>query len=677
MNESPNDWYIDRASNVYVDGFEDMINFFEKHCKEKISSSSLSNLIVADNKLKISKGNPNATLTHYRDIGILNKENVIGSSASEFVNGKLDLSALIIDLLFRRFSKKSHIDNSKMVRPFVIICKFFDILFKMEIDKDDVFLNSRECIKYLYPINDYSELDFEYVENMISTRIYDAKNNKIGDYEFKSNEATNINIWFNALRETPLFLPANGNKENLFPNVDQREFFAFISANGEFVLDKKITNTNDLYNYYCDKNFGITEIIPRVIIKGVTIKEEKEVEKVFDYLFGYRMFKDFEYSRYFKYPCFGVYFPFISLPQIAIRQIYFDNTDVGTSLYQYLVDYKKVIQRRENSMSNLIESNSVSHKDIECKKLGYNIQNLYFGAPGTGKSYGVDKIIESCYSNIDIKENPFVFKTTIYSDYSYYNFIGNIMPTSHDGEIGYAFKAGVFTQALATAFEYEDKEVFLIVEEMSRGNIASIFGDIFQLLDRDENGNSEYSINNDLISKYLEDRGIDIGNKIFLPRNFHIIGTVNTSDQNVNVIDTAFKRRFEYFYVDVSPVYNADKTLKNSYIFTLGEKEFEWNNLYMALNELITTKMELSEDKQIGQFFIKFNNYKEDNRKFKAIQNKLLHYLWDDVQGASVSDEYSIFNKNYKTFSALYKDFGDKKNIFSTELIEIYDKQSL
>ena len=97
----------------------------------------------------------------------------------------------------------------------------------------------------------------------------------------------------------------------------------------------------------------------------------------------------------------------------------------------------------------------------------------------------------------------------------------------------------------------------------------------------------------------------------------------------------------------------------------------------MALNKLITTKMELSEDKQIGQFFIKFSNYKEDNRKFKAIQNKLLHYLWDDVQGASISDEYSIFNKNYKTFSSLYKDFGDKKNIFSTELIEIYDKQSL
>lgn len=328
-----------------------------------------------------------------------------------------------------------------------------------------------------------------------------------------------------------------------------------------------------------------------------------------------------------------------------------------------------------------ISSESVEFEDyneIKCIKLDRNIQNLYFGAPGTGKSYGIDKLIMECYPEIEIKDNPFVFKTTIYSDYSYYNFIGNIMPTSKNGEIGYDFKAGVFSQALARAFEYKDKEIFLIVEEMSRGNIASIFGDVFQLLDRDENGNSEYSINNDLISKHLNDKEINIGNKIYLPRNFHIIGTVNTCDQNVNVIDTAFKRRFEFIYVDVSPVYNTDGTLMNTFKFKLDDKEYEWNHLYMALNELITTKMELGEDKQIGQFFIKFNNYKNDyEQKFKAVLNKLLHYLWEDVQGASISDDYSIFNKKYKTFSSLYKDFEAKKNVFSEEMLALYDKQSL
>mgnify|MGYP001672495250 CR=1 FL=1 len=172
--------------------------------------------------------------------------------------------------------------------------------------------------------------------------------------------------------------------------------------------------------------------------------------------------------------------------------------------------------------------------------------------------------IDQGRKDIENKENPFVFKTTIYSDYSYYNFIGNIMPISKEGEIEYAFKAGIFSQALAMAFKYPQKEIFLIIEEMSRGDVASIFGDIFQLLDRDENGYSEYSINNDLISHYFYDENIDIGNKIFLPRNFHIIGTVNTSDQNVNVIDTAFKRRFEFVFVNVSPIETDSKTFVNS-----------------------------------------------------------------------------------------------------------------
>lgn len=320
------------------------------------------------------------------------------------------------------------------------------------------------------------------------------------------------------------------------------------------------------------------------------------------------------------------------------------------------------------------------HSSIECKGVEWNIQEIYFGAPGTGKSFGVDRVIEECYPSLDIKENPFVFKTTIYSDYSYYNFIGNIMPMSKNGEIGYDFKAGIFSQALATAFEYEDKEIFLIIEEMSRGNIASIFGDIFQLLDRDRSGISEYSINNDLVMHYFRSRGINKGNKIYLPRNFHIIGTVNTSDQNVNVLDTAFKRRFEFKYADVTPVKKENGEFENTYIFTLDGEDYEWNRFYMSLNEFIVTNLELNEDKQLGQFFIKFNNYTgndEDERRYAAIQNKLLHYLWEDVQGACISDEYSIFKKEYKTFSSAYKKFGERKNIFSKELLEIYQSIKL
>ena len=339
--------------------------------------------------------------------------------------------------------------------------------------------------------------------------------------------------------------------------------------------------------------------------------------------------------------------------------------------------FKSVFEKYRNSTKSVT---FVGYNDMETNTPVEFIrpcQKIFFGAPGTGKSYGIDMLISNHYPNVNIEDNPFVFRTTVYSDYSYYNFIGNIMPTSKDGEIGYEFKAGVFTQALEMAFEHSDKEIFLVIEEMSRGDIASIFGDIFQLLDRDDSGISDYSINNDLVSNYLNEKNIDIGEKIYLPRNLHIIGTVNTSDQNVNVIDTAFKRRFEFVYVDVNPVKDDNDNFLNSFKFKLDDTEFEWNKFYMSLNELITTKLELSEDKQIGQFFIKFNNLVTDEQKLDEIKNKLLHYLWDDVQGAVISDECSIFKNEYKTFSSLYKAFGNGENVFSSELMTIYTNKSI
>lgn len=228
---------------------------------------------------------------------------------------------------------------------------------------------------------------------------------------------------------------------------------------------------------------------------------------------------------------------------------------------------------------------------MPCNKLEKTVQSLYFGAPGTGKSYDASQLVKEVYPTVEEKDNPFVFKTTVYSDYSYYNFIGNIMPVSKEDEISYDFQPGVFTQALTMAFKYPDKDIFLIIEEMSRGDIASIFGDLFQLLDRDVNGVSEYSINNDSITFWLRQNAIEM-DKIYLPSNLHIIGTVNTSDQNVNVLDTAFKRRFDFIYVDVDPVENDEGSYLNTYEFNLGDMKFEWNKLYMALNNFITEKLD-------------------------------------------------------------------------------------
>lgn len=326
----------------------------------------------------------------------------------------------------------------------------------------------------------------------------------------------------------------------------------------------------------------------------------------------------------------------------------------------------------------------LDYNDISCNKLDKNIQSLYFGAPGTGKSHDVSELINKIYPDTKEKENPFIFKTTIYSDYSYYDFVGSLFPIHNGERLEYTFKPGIFTQALSRSLNYPDKETFLVIEEMSRGNIASIFGDIFQLLDRREDGESDYSINNDIISNFLknntnkevETRSFE---KISLPRNFHILGTVNTSDQNVNVIDTAFKRRFDFIYSDVEPKKNKEKTkYLNDFSFKIGDENIEWNRFYMSLNTLITEELGLSEDKQIGQFFIKFGNYNNDEDRYNAIKNKLLNYLWEDVQSMVIDENHGIFdNKNYKTFSKLYLGFEKKENIFSEKLMNIYNSEPM
>lgn len=317
---------------------------------------------------------------------------------------------------------------------------------------------------------------------------------------------------------------------------------------------------------------------------------------------------------------------------------------------------------------------------INSIKRSDTIQEIRFGAPGTGKSYSIKNIIRKSYPEYKENDsNPFVLRTTIHGEYSHFDFVGNVMPISKNGVVGYEFTEGIFTTALIRAMLYKGNDVYLIIEEMSRGDIASIFGDIFQLLDRNEQGVSEYRIDNSLISDELVKNGAKSkgDDKIYLPSNLHIIGTVNTSDQNVNVLDTAFKRRFSFIYESVKPSYDGTGTILNSETFTLGGKLFEWNQFYLAINKFIVSDLGLSEDKQLGQFFVKFNEGVDVN---ETIKNKVLHYLWEDVQNASMSDETSIFNKDIRAFSILYDKFDQgtsASEIFSVDFLETYDGQKV
>ena len=335
-----------------------------------------------------------------------------------------------------------------------------------------------------------------------------------------------------------------------------------------------------------------------------------------------------------------------------------------------------IIKKFENIIPKLVSYIKNSTIFLPIKKRVYPLQVMYYGAPGTGKSYSIASLIKKSYPGYtEYDDNPYVFRTTIYRDYSYFDFVGNIMPVTKEGKISYEFVPGVFTTALCTALRTQDRniDVYLILEEMSRGDIASIFGDIFQLLDRDDTGKSMYGINNKSIYEYLILNGvIKVGHKIIIPSNLHIIGTVNTSDQNVNVIDTAFKRRFDFKYIGVDPIHvngKDDEYVNNFDIQFTDTDTYEWVKLYQAINHIIINDLGLAEDKQLGPFFLKDKDDDDANRE--QVADKLLHYLWQDVERVSYTGA-SLFDDSIKSFSQLYSTFKNKKNILSESVKQAY-----
>lgn len=329
-------------------------------------------------------------------------------------------------------------------------------------------------------------------------------------------------------------------------------------------------------------------------------------------------------------------------------------------------------------------------------------QTIYFGAPGTGKSHFIEKHL----NNLAIPNNK-KFRTTIHPEYTYTDFVGQLLPAQDPKDksrVNYIFKRGVFTEALVEAYRDLNSSVYLVIEELSRGNVSAIFGDIFQLLDRDEHSNSKYPIENSDIATEIASIP---HNAIKLPSNFNIICTVNTSDQSVFPMDTAFKRRFDWVYVPIDPANidgtnNRDKKLNNPFFKIpkmVGSKieyiETNWQSFYMALNEFIVNKNEgmgKEEDKQLGQFFLKFQqNTIEDSYLYKStnpadvnkyneaelsiqtiINNKLLLFLWQDI-GFSYGDYKDLFAVEVSSYSDLYTNFFTAQCL-SNEFINLFEE---
>ncbi|WP_460179030.1 McrB family protein [Campylobacter concisus] len=284
---------------------------------------------------------------------------------------------------------------------------------------------------------------------------------------------------------------------------------------------------------------------------------------------------------------------------------------------------------------------------------GENI--IFYGVPGSGKSH----TIKTKY-----KENEYTFeKLVFHPDYSYSDFVGQIMPVLKDKGVSYDFVPGPFTNVLKKAYNDPSGKYILVIDEINRGNAPAIFGEVFQLLDRDNDGNSDYDINNADIAKIVYGKN-NADKPIKIPSNLWIVATMNTSDQNVFTLDTAFQRRFSMQLIENK--FDSSHSYKDNKIL---DTDVSWQTFCEAINEAITEnsgEVSSMEDKRLGVYFVTKN---ELNDK-KLFAYKVLKYLWDDV----FKFDKNAFNSDFKTLEAIITHFIDIKNSGKNQF-DIFNKE--
>ena len=296
---------------------------------------------------------------------------------------------------------------------------------------------------------------------------------------------------------------------------------------------------------------------------------------------------------------------------------------------------------------------------------------LLFGAPGTGKSHELDKLQKLYFGEDDYE------RVTFYPNYSYQNFVGTYKPCMKNKEICYEYVPGPFVRIIEAAYKNPGKNFLLIIEELNRANPAAVFGDAFQLLDR-KGGVSEYFINTSedlklyFANKFVpgfdeiedeEQKNMILNKfkKMYIPGNMYIWATMNSADQGVFPVDTAFKRRWGYDYLDI----NSNDKVIESYVIPIGNKKYvNWNVLRKAINKKLSSEeCKVNEDKLLGPFFISESVLKkalDDEEKFiKAFNSKVLMYLFEDAMKMSPQKLFTG-HKGRMIFSEICEAFKEK-----------------
>lgn len=338
--------------------------------------------------------------------------------------------------------------------------------------------------------------------------------------------------------------------------------------------------------------------------------------------------------------------------------------------------------------------------DKEIKSADFPYQKIVYGAPGTGKSYSLNEEVENIFGAN--KE-----RVTFYDGYTYGQFVGMYKPTmTKKGDISYEYVPGPFMKQLVKALKNPKEKFCLVIEEINRAKADKVFGNIFQLLDRDSTGKSKYEISvseeqrqylKNVLGKkgeetnyfpdysleaaevkmlYDKDNNID---NLYIPNNLYIWATMNSADDGVQPLDTAFKRRWKFNYISL----NANENIfEDEGIFLIGkyeENEITWNNFRHAINKEL--KDRITEDRLIAPFFVSINDFEKNIEDKKKVLNqdifveKVLMYIFDDLLRHYPKLREKIFNNNIKTFSDIYEKVTKNDNFLELIFNEEFLKQ--